>query len=301
MYVLPYGQMSLWGVQYYNNNIIYLYKVNLIKSHSGRFLINLIERKFIKIYYSIFGNIKPNKKFMSLFIGFMDGDGYFDIGEQKQYNKRTKTLAKSTLRIRLATNVNIRDLSTLRLFREVLGVGNISYLINKKQVKLTFYKRDLINVILPLLKTYGLKFLNKERIKQFSLLTYILDNNIKHWDQIDSNLILKTDFLSDNDIINLDYFNNWLIGFTMAEGSFGIKTNGSAFFQIKQKGEENYEIIKAICLAIAKRGAKPIKADSANCYQLTLSSKVDIEKVIKFFSFSDNHSLFGYKLKQYNL
>ena len=108
---------------------------------------------------------------------------------------------------------------------------------------------------------------------------------------------LITDLLFDNDIINLDYFNNWLIGFTMAEGSSGIKTNGSAFFQIKQKGEENYEIIKAICLTIAKREAKPIKADSANCYQLTLSSKADIQKVIEFFSFSYNHSLFGYKLE----
>ena len=246
-YVLPYGQMSLWGVQYHKKIIIYLYKVNLIKLHSGRLLINLIQRKFIKFYYSVFNNIKPNKKFMSLFIGFMDGDGYFDIGEQKQYNKITKTLVKSTLRIRLATNVNIRDLSTLRFFREVLSVGKISYLINKKQVKLTFYKRDLINVILPLIKIYGLKFLNKERIKQFSLLTYILDNNIKYWDEINSDLTLKSNLLSDNDIINLDYFNDWLIGFTMAEGSFGIKTNGSAFYQIKQKGIENYEIIKAIC------------------------------------------------------
>ena len=116
-YVLPYGQMSLWGIQYYNNIIIYLYKVNLMKLHSRRLLINLTQRKFIKYYYSVSSNIKPDKKFMSLFIGFMDGVGYFDIGEQKQYNKITKTLVKSTLRIRLATYVNIRDLSNLRLFR----------------------------------------------------------------------------------------------------------------------------------------------------------------------------------------
>lgn len=88
-------------------------------------------------------------------------------------------------------------------------------------------------MILPLIKAYNLKFLNKSRIKQFSLLIYVLNNNIKYWDQIDYNLILKTDLLSENDIINLDYFNNWLIGFTITERSFGIKTNGSAFFQIK--------------------------------------------------------------------
>jgi hypothetical protein len=32
--------------------------------------------------------LTPNKKFMRMFIGFFDGDGYFDIGEQKQYNKQ---------------------------------------------------------------------------------------------------------------------------------------------------------------------------------------------------------------------
>jgi len=25
----------------------------------------------------------PSRKFMAMFMGFMDGDGYFDIGEQK--------------------------------------------------------------------------------------------------------------------------------------------------------------------------------------------------------------------------
>lgn len=41
------------------------------------------------IHFSV---IKPDKKFMGMFLGFIDGDGYFDIGEQKQYNKLTKAL-----------------------------------------------------------------------------------------------------------------------------------------------------------------------------------------------------------------
>ena len=98
----------------------------------------------------------------------------------------------------------------------------------------------------------------------------------------------------------------------MAEGSFGIKRSGEAFYQIKQKGIENYAIIKAICLLIAGREALPIKADAVNCYQLTLSSKNDVplglallrqaqrQKVVDFFSSPDN-SLYGYKLEQYNL
>jgi hypothetical protein len=102
-------------------------------------------------------------------------------------------------------------------------------------------------------------------------------------------------------LVNLNFFADWLVGFTIAEGSFGLKTNGSAFYQIKQKGEENLDIIKAICFIITGRESKPIKADSSNCYQLTLSSKLDIQKVINFFSSPNNHTLLGYKLKQYNL
>jgi len=81
MYVLPYGQMSLWGYQYYNNIIIYLFKINLMKTHRKRLLLNLIQSKYANYYSSMFNKSKPDKKFMSLFLGFIDGDGYFDISE----------------------------------------------------------------------------------------------------------------------------------------------------------------------------------------------------------------------------
>jgi hypothetical protein len=31
----------------------------------------------------------------------------------------------------------------------------------------------------------------------------------------------------------------------MAEGSFGIKANGSAFYQLKQSGDDNVNLLKA--------------------------------------------------------
>jgi len=122
---------------------------------------------------------KPDKKFMAMFMGFMDGDGYFDIGEQKQYNKITKALVKSTIRIRLATNVNIRDLSLLEYFVQILGVGKISNMSgDREQVRVIFSKKDLVTVIMPLIKEYNLPFLTSQRVKQFALANYILENNI---------------------------------------------------------------------------------------------------------------------------
>lgn len=125
---------------------------------------------------------KPSKAFMAMFMGFFDGDGYFDIGEQKQYSKAKTMLtpASNTIRIRLATNVHSRDLPLLEYFRKVLGVGSISKMSKRNQVRIIFSKKDIIDVILPLIRLYGLRFFTMQRAKQFSLLTYILDNDIKH-------------------------------------------------------------------------------------------------------------------------
>jgi len=118
---------------------------------------------------------------MAMFMGFIDGDGYFDIGEQKQYNKITKTLVKSTIRIRLASNVNVRDISSLEYFVKVLGVGKISNMsAGREQVRVIFSKKDLVTVILPLIKLYNLQFLTSQRVKQFALVNYILENSITH-------------------------------------------------------------------------------------------------------------------------
>jgi hypothetical protein len=68
----------------------------------------------------------------------------------------------------------------------------------------------------------------------------------------------------------------------MAEGSFGMKTVGSAFYQLKQTGDDNVDLLKAACLKITGREAYPMKADFVGSYQLSLSSKIDIEKVVLF-------------------
>lgn len=271
MYVLPYGQMSLWGVD-------------------------------IPVFtFCILPVVKPDKKFMAMFLGFMDGDGYFDIGEQKQYNKITKSLVKSTVRLRLASNVNVRDTSLLEYFVKVLGVGKISNMSGgREQVRVIFSKKDLVTVILPLIKEYNLKFLTSQRVKQFALVNYILENSITHWENIQ---FKEPKFIGipAQDLIKLDFFGDWVVGFTMAEGSFGLKISGSAFYQLRQTGDDNLDLLKAACLKITGREANPFKADSVGSYQLSLSSKIDIEKVVYFFSSSNYHPLYGYKLSQYKL
>lgn len=239
---------------------------------------------------------KPDKKFMSMFMGIVDGDGYIEIGPQKQYN--SSGIAKSTIRARLVIRLHSRDSSLLTYLADVLGVGSISSLDSVNQTRLILSKKDLTAVIIPLIQKYGLQFLTANRRSQFSLLNYIIDNNIVHWDNV--NFTHSSLDFSVQELLNFSFFANWLVGFTVAEGSFGVKGKGEAFFQIKQKGIENYgfAIIKAICVFIADREPN-IKADYTNSYQLTLSSKADVQKVVNFFSAIDTN-LCGYKLTQYN-
>jgi Cytochrome b/b6/petB/LAGLIDADG endonuclease len=276
-YVIPFGQMSLWGV-------VLKSQLNLNKNYS------------ILISEPI-----PSKEFMGLFIGFMDGDGYFDIGEQKQYKKKTKELVNSTIRIRLGSNVHKRDLPLFLYFYEKLGVGKISKMSgDREQVRIIFSKKDLVNVIIPLMIKYNLSFLTNQRIKQYRKVNYILNNSIVRWKDLVYSSEMEYNNKSVTDLINLDYFSSWLVGFTIAEGSFGFKREGSAFYNLKQKGEENLNLLKAACFVITGKNDFSFNPDSSNSYQLALRSKFDIQKVVNFFSIS-NPFLLGYKLKQYQI
>lgn len=88
----------------------------------------------------------------------------------------------------------------------------------------------------------------------------------------------------------------------MAESWFGFKTGrNSGHYQIRQTGIENLEVLKAICLKVTGREAYEMKPDDrANSYQLTISSKQDINKVIRFFSSPSVFPICGDKGLQYS-
>lgn len=115
---------------------------------------------------------------MEKFIGFVDGDGYIEIGPQKQYNKNGT--ARSTIRLRLTIRLHENDRELLELFNSVLNMGKTDYLKKEKQYRLNIYKADIYNTLYPYLIDNNLEFLIYNRRKQFFLLRYIFENNIKH-------------------------------------------------------------------------------------------------------------------------
>ncbi len=85
--------------------------------------------------------LKVDKNYMGKFMGLVDGDGYIEIGPQKQYNK-SSLAPKSNIRARLVIRLHNKDKNLLVNLTKVLGVGSISNLDSISQTRLIFYKKD---------------------------------------------------------------------------------------------------------------------------------------------------------------
>ena len=90
-----------------------------------------------------------------------------------------------------------------------------------------------------------------------------------------------------------------MVGFTIAEGSFHIKSNGSTHYSIVQSGHENYQIIKAIHYFIKGPDSlnHRINPESSKVYRISFSSKKDLNFIINFF---ENNNLLGLKKIQFD-
>ena len=81
----------------------------------------------------------------------------------------------------------------------------------------------------------------------------------------------------------------------MAEGSFLIKKNNDACFQLRQRTHTH--LFEAFNLFFESKRKIGIDNDKYNLF--SLSSKKGIQKVINFFSLSGHHPLIGLKYSQY--
>jgi hypothetical protein len=231
-------------------------------------------------------------QFIAFLAGLIDGNGNIKI---------TRT-TKGFITIKLIIDMHLEDISTLEYIHSVLKLGKISKNRDYKNpnCNLIINKTDLQEVIFPLFLHHGIFFLTDTRRFQFDLALFIFKNDIKVFDQIPPINEIFTCFQLPNTAsgyINLNFFFNWIVGFTMAEGSFFIKNNNDGCFQLKQR--VNVHLFEAFKLLFDTK-EKICTGTEKNMYnQFSVSYKTDIQKVINFFSFSGLHPLIGLKLIQY--
>jgi len=200
--------------------------------------------------------------------------------------------------MKLVISLHLKDLATLEYIKSVLKLGSITiYKDNKSPTcRLIINKTDLQEVFFPLLLYHQIYFLTNTRIAQFNTAMLILKNDIKLYNEI-PNVIPQIFELPSTAIgyTELKFFNNWIVGFTMAEGSFFIKSNNDGCFTITQR--LHIELFQAIKLVFNR--AATTKLEDTTISRFSVSSKADIQIVINFFSFSGLHPLVGLKNAQY--
>ena len=237
-----------------------------------------------------FNILSVSYSFLGLLVGFIDGDGYICITKTK----------KKYIKLCLVISLDIKDISILEYIKTTLNIGKINTypkLGEKTTCKLVVHKTELQNVLFPLLIHYNIFFLTDIRRLQYNKALYILQNDIKYYSEIPNDITSYYANIDKTDVIlNLKFFSDWIVGFTMAEGSFIKKNNNDMCFQLSQRIE--LILFEAIKLKFGTK--KKINIDNNQIYcRLSLSSKKDIQCVINFFSFSGNHSLIGLKLISY--
>ena len=228
--------------------------------------------------------------FIAFLVGLIDGDGYIQI---------TKT-TKGFIAIKLIICLSLEDISSLEYIYSVLKIGKIQIYRDIKNpiCKLVISKTDLQEVIFPLLIHHNIYFLTESRRAQFDLAMLIFKNNLKLFNQISHYNKVPTVFelpKTSLEYLSLAFFKNWLVGFTNAEGSFCIKKNNDACFQLKQR--IHVHLFEAFKLLFKTN--RNISIEKDKYLQFSVSSKTDIQTVIDFFSFSGLHPLIGLKYIQY--
>lgn len=306
-YVLPYGQMSLWGATVITNlmsaipwigqDIVELINIQLVNPVLVKSIlptVGSINANALKKG----NNLRLDKKeytlippsFIALITGIIDGDGYIQI---------TKT-SKGFIAIKLVISVHLEDISSLQYIHSVLKIGKITtYKDNRSPTcKLIFNKTDLQEVLFPLFIYHNIFFLTTSRRDQFDLAMFIFKKDIKMYEQIPNKQDIPVIFKlpeTPSDYTKLSFFENWLVGFTVSEGSFFVKSNNDGCFQLKQRLHGNlFEAFKIIF-----NTSRKIDNQKGLSSQFSVSSKSDIQDVINFFSYSGLHPLIGLKNIQY--
>ena len=256
--------------------------------------------------------LKVPRNFLSIFVGLIDGDGYIAI---------TKT-PKNYIRIDLILSLDIRDLDLINYIHSVLKVGRVNKYHKFNLVKLTISRTDLQTIVFPLLVYHNLYFLTDTRRAQFDKAMFILQNNIKKYSELPNKFSVYNKLPETaEDYCKLDFFPNWIVGFTMASNrpfklkcsknmlsknlsklvkSFNLNntsptrvwslpksqlTKGGAFrilFNTKVKIDTSAPAARSAA-GVSGRGGKAAPGEG-NYDKFAVSSVNDIQKVVEFFS-----------------
>lgn len=226
-----------------------------------------------------------NKEYLSWFVGFVDAEGNFYTN---------KNLDTQTFSIHLS----LRDKDNLYKLQKFLEFGKVYEDPKNNRVLISVTKKEILyNLLIPIFEEYPLL---TRKLYQYEAWKEILIKRINKV-KMDKNLSFKMTANEDKtvkEILDLPYFDNWLMGFIEGEGSFMIINDNKTLrpkFSICQKYD------KFILEAIKERlqvGGK-VHLEKENFYRLTIRSRKELTNLINFIEESQIQFK-GYKGEQYS-
>ncbi len=292
-----------------------IYKFNLFLLINNYLKARLVEVKNLimsKHDYSILiqkASQRLNAKDIEWFIGFTDGDGCLTVYKEKKY--------VNNWRHEYCIGLEIADIKLLYKLKSLLGCGTVRIYNNvaifkiKKIYHILYYiipifdKYPLLtekkrNSYLNFRNTFLVKVLNSKRatIEDKNFCKYLLLNTPDNLYKLSiKDLLLNLD---------LDYFDNWLVGFTEAEGSFyfikkgdNSQSNLRAEFRISQNNNEL--LLNKIKNRLNLKREVTLQTNSKNHYFIIVTSIETLQNVIKFFNNPSIVKLIGKKYLNYIL
>ena len=249
-----------------------------------------------------------NTKDIQWFVGFTDGDGCLSVYEEKKSGplreRHEYTIGLEIADIRLLYKIKsflgcgtIRKYNNVAIFR-IKKIHHILYIlipIFDKYPLLTEKKRDSY---LNFRNTFLNKVLNSKRAT-------IEDKNYCENLLTNSPDILYTSSLESFASRYVDYFDNWIVGFTEAEGSFYFvkdpiaHSNLRAEFRLSQN--DNYILLDLIRNRLKLKREVCLTSNSKHHYYIIATSIDTIQNVIQFFNNPKLVKLKGLKYLKYKL
>jgi hypothetical protein len=269
-------------LQYKEKMIAYNSNIRRSISHSS----------FYKKTLLINDSQRLNAESLQWLVGFFEGDGCFSVNKNGKY-----------LKYEMAIEVSIRDIQLLYKIKEMLGNnGSITTRVRDTNIVLARFKIAskplLINLILPIFDKYPM-ITNKQY--DYLFFRECLLKNITYTMELPKYVRpTESSIINSYEILEITYFDNWLVGFIEAEGCFSTffvekDQTITASFSIVQK--DGLEILKAIKSRL-NITSNPFLDEKTKAYSLNTSSIRGVENVINFLKQADVR-LLGYKKAQY--
>lgn len=185
--------------------------------------------------------LNVSEEFLFWFSGFTDGEGNFSISLDRTY-----------IRFRFKINLHIDDLQVLKVIKSNLNIGIITIDENRSSCAFVVQSfSELKDILCPIFLNFPLHTTKKLDFQDFYSAILIKakskNGNLSDSDKVKI-LSIKSGMNSGRMVFKYDtgpqitINPNWLIGFIEAEGTFGIKTGSSLYFQVAQKITSQYSL-----------------------------------------------------------